>query len=142
MRLAAALLLFTALGFSLMWPGAQLSFFRIDQENDVFVISWEAEQEIEVDGYTVLRRTPHTHGDFVEVDDVRAQGSGQTYTLQDQGIYEPPSGRQQGSAAEQVSYRLEVTYVNGVSEVLVTREASYQPTAVRRTWGSIKAMFQ
>jgi hypothetical protein len=56
------------------------------------------------------------------------------YSFRDDQVYK--------SAADQLDYRLEVVYENGLREVLVTKSLNYTTTAIRRTWGSIKAMFQ
>lgn len=113
---------------------ARLSFFKVDRENNDMVVTWEATTESGVDRYELQRKTRFTNNQYVVVSDITPQGTGQTYRIMDDQVYK--------IASEQVDYRLEVVYSNGVREELAHQSISYTPTAVRRTWGSIKAMFQ
>ncbi|MDX1546474.1 MAG: hypothetical protein R3247_05780, partial [Rhodothermales bacterium] len=46
------------------------------------------------------------------------------------------------SAAEELDYRLDAVFSNGLRQQVASKKLNYTPTAIRRTWGSIKAMFQ
>lgn len=113
---------------------ARLSFFKVDRENNDMVVTWEATAESGIDRYELQRKTQFTNNQYVVVTQVSPHGTQKTYRLTDDQVYKV--------SAEQVDYRLEVVYVNGVREELAKQSINYTPTAVRRTWGSIKAMFQ
>ena len=84
--------------------------------------------------YDLQRRSRFSNDQFVDVTSIVSHGTGKSYRFIDDQVYK--------SASEQVDYRLEVVYDNGVREQLGIRSVNYTPTAIRRTWGSIKAMFQ
>ena len=114
---------------------ARLSFFQIQEDRQDFIVTWQAEVEQQVRAYELMRRTQFTNGQFVQVKQALAHGINKPYTLRDDQVYK-------NSSAEQVDYQLEVIYENGVRQILATRSVNYTPTTARRTWGSIKAMFQ
>lgn len=117
-----------------MGYGVKLQFFEVTAEGRDFAIKWQMEQEQEVREYELSRKTPYTNEQFVKVQAFQAHGTGIPYEFRDDQVYK--------SAAEQLDYRLEVIYENGLREVIITKSMNYTSTAVRRTWGSIKAMFQ
>jgi len=114
--------------------GVKLEFFNVEEQSRNFTVTWQSTSELEVREYELQRRTPFSNEAFVKVQTFRAQGPGRLYRFKDDQVYK--------SASEQVDYRLEAVYENGLREMLVTKSLNYTPTAIRRTWGSIKAMFQ
>lgn len=113
---------------------ARLDFFKVDRAENDMVITWKATTETGVSRYELQRKTRFTNNQYVVVSEISPQGTGQTYRIMDDQVYKVSS--------EQVDYRLEVVYTNGVREELANQSVNYTPTTVRRTWGSIKAMFQ
>jgi len=111
----------------------QLSFFRVEVQENNFVITWQAQVEENVRMYELRRKTSYSER-FTPVTEVTARGTDVTYRYVDDEVYK--------AASEQVDYELVVTYTNGTQEMVTQRQVNYTPTAVRRTWGSIKAMFQ
>lgn len=114
--------------------GVKLEYFQVVPEGRDFVIKWQMETEDEVRGYELTRRTPYSNQQFVKVQELSAHGIGIPYQFRDDQVYK--------SASDQLDYRLEVVYENGLREVVLTQSVNYTSTAIRRTWGSIKAMFQ
>lgn len=114
--------------------GVKLEYFQVVPEGRDFVIKWQMETEDEVRGYELTRRTPYSNQQFVKVQELSAHGTGIPYQFRDDQVYK--------SASDQLDYRLEVVYENGLREVVLTQSVNYTSTAIRRTWGSIKAMFQ
>ena len=112
----------------------RMSYFRIVEEGGDLVISWQTEEESEVREYELQRMTRFTNGQFVKVDALSPHGTGKAYLYRDEQIFK--------STSEQVDYRLEVIYNDGVRQQLAREQVNYTSTAIRRTWGSIKAMFQ
>ena len=126
----ASLLVLTA---ATMLGGARLSYFNVETQGNEFVLTWETDLEDQVDEFELHRRTSTTNNNFVLVDSHPAHGTQRTYTLRDDQVFK--------SASELVDYRLQAVLTDGSRQVLVVRSVNYTPTAIRRTWGSIKAMF-
>ena len=117
------------------FAGARITVFEVQKEESDLVVTWQAEVEDGVRAYELQRRTPYTNGQFVRIQSVSAHGAGKPYRYRDDQVYK--------SAADMVDYRLDVVYDDGSREVGVkTTSINYTPTAVRRTWGSLKAMFK
>ena len=128
-----AILLLTA--FSLGGAGSvQIGFFRVDEAGNNLTVSWQTEEEVSVREYELLRMTRFTNNQFVKVKSVSPHGPGKPYIFRDDQVFK--------SSSELVDYRLEVVYQDGVREQLARQQINYTSTAIRRTWGSIKAMFQ
>ncbi|MEM1096793.1 MAG: hypothetical protein AAGJ10_19515 [Bacteroidota bacterium] len=114
---------------------AVLNSFKVEKANSDLKITWQAEQEAGVREYELFRRSSNSNNQYVKIQrSFPAHGVGRTYTYVDDQVYK--------SNSQQIGYRLEVVYDNGVRQILRTQNVDYTSTAVRRTWGSIKAMFQ
>ena len=128
----AAILLLTAA--SLFQGRVRLSQFAIDELGGDFTISWQTEVEEQVHAFELLRRTPNSNDEFVLVQSVDAHGVNKPYRFTDRQVYK--------AGSDKLDYRLDVVYSDGVRETLKSQSLNYASTAVRRTWGSLKAMFQ
>ena len=124
-----ALFLLVAAGYD---DDARLAFFTVEAQGSEFLVTWEADLEEGVRTYALQRRTASSGSEFVSVEDVAAQGAGVLYSVRDNKVFK---------ATDLVYYRLDVVYESGARQVLVTKSVNFTPTAIRRTWGSIKAMF-
>ena len=111
----------------------RLSSFGVQPRGDDFEITWQTEAEDGVAGFELHRRTSTTNNEFVLVGDRDAHGVGRTYLLRDDQIFK--------STSELIDYRLQAVLADGSRQVLRIESVNYTPTAIRRTWGSIKAMF-
>jgi len=128
----AAILLLTAA--SLFQGRVRLSQFAIDELNGNYAVSWQTELEEQVHAFELLRRTPNSNDEFVLVHSSDAHGVNKRYAFTDTQVYK--------AGSDKLDYRLDVVYSDGVRETLRTQSLNYASTAVRRTWGSLKAMFQ
>ncbi|HEX7069387.1 MAG TPA: hypothetical protein VF190_01215 [Rhodothermales bacterium] len=137
MRVRLAILLMSApllLG-AVLFGGARVTLFEIQKDGSDLVISWQSDQEDGVREYELHRMTPYSNGEYVALETVRAHGPGKVYRYRDDQVYK--------NAADMIDYRLDVVFTDGSRQVGVkTGRVDYTSTAVRRTWGSIKAMFQ
>lgn len=135
-RLLLSLGLLIALSaFSPMPTGkVQLAFFRVTEDPGGMVITWQVDAEEDVREYELLRMTRFTNNRFVRVEAFTPHGIQKAYSFRDSQVFK--------TSTEQVDYQLEVVYSNGQREQLAREQVNYTSTAIRRTWGSIKAMFQ
>ena len=136
MNVRPALLLLLAPFFvgAALFAGTRVTRFDVQREGNNLVISWQSDVENDVREYELHRRTPNS-SDFRRIKTVAAHGSGKLYRYIDDQVYK--------NAADMVDYRLDVVYQDGSKEIGVrSYSINYTSTAVRRTWGSIKAMFQ
>ncbi len=111
----------------------QLKYFEVEHEGGGFAIKWEAETEADVRSYELFRKTSYA-AEFVMVVSSNAHGADKEYLVRDDDVYK--------NAMDQIDYRLEVVFNNGLRQRLAEKKVNYTPTAIRRSWGSIKAMFQ
>lgn len=121
-------------GASLLSGRVRLSSFQINEEGRDFVVTWQSELEEGVRQFELMRRTPNSNDQFIRVFEAPAHGPNLVYMFRDTQVFK--------SGSEKLDYQLEAVYMNGVREVLRTQSVNYTSTAVRRTWGSLKAMFQ
>ncbi len=119
-----------------MWSFGQvrLAAFEIRNEGSDFVITWSTEIEEDVRAFEIQRRTTSSNDQFVKIHSVTGLGPGQQYEYRDSQVFKSNSDR--------LDYRLDVVYENGVREAIRDESMNFTSTAVRRTWGSLKAMFQ
>lgn len=121
-------------GAALLQNRVELESFIISNSDGDVTVRWEAQVEENVEEYVLKRHTPYSNGTFEVIERIAAHGVGKPYEYRDQDIYK--------ASSEEVQYRLEAVYRDGTEYVIDTERLNYEPTAVRRTWGSIKAMFQ
>ena len=112
----------------------QLTYFKVEKESNDLLVTWEADIELDVREYEIQRMTRFTNNRFVKVKSVVPHGTAKPYVFRDDQVFKVGD--------EQVDYRLEVVFSNGAREQLARQSVNYTSTAIRRTWGSIKAMFQ
>ena len=111
-----------------------MNFFNIQTEGRDFVVTWKMDVEEDVREYELLRKTTLSSDQFVKVFTARTHGTGKDYFYRDTQVYK--------SGSEQLDYRLDAVYTSGLREIITTKSINYTSTAVRRTWGSLKALFQ
>lgn len=133
---------FAALALLLVGSGAipmenevEVESFTVEQTEQGVVITWVSKKEEGLVEYVLERSAPMSNGEFVEVEQFPSKGAGSTYRYTDTQLYK--------SVGEMVDYRLSAKLQDGGDPVWLKEEqVNYASTAVRRTWGSIKAMFQ
>jgi hypothetical protein len=114
--------------------GAFLEFFNGRSDGDNIILEWRTRSESNLLRYEVQRKAGST-GEFVTLATVQPKGSNSTYSYVDRSAYK--------DAGNLYVYRLCI--VEGASapasysnEVSITHSVN----SVKRTWGSIKAMFR
>lgn len=131
-RLLASILLLLVVFVGTVLANVVFSRFDARTEGNDIVVSWQASVETNVNEYVLERKTLFD-AQFVEMARFQPHGTGFLYRYRDERVFKVQS--------EQVSYRLRI--INSDNSFVVTDAITvdYTPTAVRRTWGSIKAMF-
>ncbi len=107
---------------------------RIEQRDARVILTWRTAAEVGVQGYEVLRRSASTGGEYVRLGDVSVHGTTRAYEFVDDGLYK--------NATVQADYQVVAVLAGGVRQVLFAAQVNYTTTGLRRTWGSLKAMFQ
>ena len=132
-RLLPIVALFVLAGWGASMADVQLKYQRVAESDGDIFIEWEADLESDVRHYVISRRTPYTSG-FEDIAEISAQGANKRYIFRDTDVYK--------ISADRIEYRLAAVYVTAERKDFPLLTINYTPTAVRRTWGSIKAMFQ
>lgn len=129
------LLLVLALGAPVaLAQSVRLGEWRVEKERAQVKLVWQTVTEAGVQGFEVRRRAPTSGSEFFSLGEVRSHGAGRTYDFTDDDLYK--------NAQAMAQYQVWVVFTNGVRQPLFTAEVNYTSTGLRRTWGSLKAMFQ
>ena len=110
----------------------QVSSFQAVYQGADIRLEWKVSDESEVSVYEIFRKKD-TDANYTKLTDVAQSGSG-TYTWVDDNLYKT------GEGIENISYRLAANTSGGPKYFYATIQHS--PTAVQRSWGSIKSMFR
>lgn len=107
--------------------------------NEVLV-SWSVSSAEQVSGFRIARSV-RTETQYVVIHAVQVNPgdippSGREFRFVDNGVFKP------GDGSDAVFYKLLIDYRNGSVEERGPVSVNYTSTAIRRTWGSIKSMFQ
>ena len=107
---------------------------RANSDNNYITVSWLSEDETSVANY-VLERKAGINGAFVPVTEFPAKGNNSAYEFVDDNAFR---------VSESIyKYQVKVVFSNGQAPVFYGPiTVSHRTSDVRRTWGSIKAMFQ
>ncbi len=105
--------------------------FDVVLDEGVPVVEWAAESEDDLDRYEI--EVSAELGARTRVVEVEPLGAQHPYVFRDDDLYK---------GAEVVQYTLYAVLDDGGRQLVGSKQIAYTPTAVRRTWGSIKAMFQ
>jgi hypothetical protein len=148
--LRATIFLFVA---ALLTAGAAMGQIRIDNENvnnvdiqaedggTLVVINWSINDLDLISSYSLERNVLSNSSGFQELNRNSCVQSGNRFRCEDRDLYK--GSTDETAATGSVSYRLRVTHQDGTPHVYFTADnISYTTNAVRRTWGSIKSMFQ
>lgn len=107
-------------------------YFQAHSEGDNIRLEWRTGDESGLDKFIIQRKTPQSS--YIEIATVKPMGNNSIYSYLDESAYK---------AQDLVFiYQLEFVDINGTvsksNEVTVSSNVS----GVKRTWGSIKAMFR
>lgn len=100
--------------------------------NQQAVIEWSSTTEAGVTEYRILRSFDGFR--FHQIATVKPMGDQQSYRYTDEDLFK--------DKVNTYYYRIQVALSNGRSELSETADISFGSNNVRRTWGSIKALFR
>lgn len=114
--------------------GAFLDFFNGRSDGDNIVLEWKTRSETNLLRYEIQRKAG-ANGDFVGLTAVSPKGSNSQYSYIDRSAYK--------DAESIYVYRLKIIE-SGSGPASYSNEitVSHSVSSVKRTWGSIKAMFR
>jgi hypothetical protein len=107
------------------------------QSQNTIQLTWAVETEQSVQHFRIERKMLNDMN-FMPVHTEPARNSGPgTYTWRDSGVFKATSG------GEPVVYELWAVFNDNTPDQYIDQASvNFTSTAIRRTWGSIKAMFQ
>jgi hypothetical protein len=117
---------------STVFAGATLYYFNARSENDNIKLEWKTQDEINLKHFVIERKNPN--GPFVELATLQPKGENSYYYYIDESAYK--------TTDLVFIYRLKI--VENDNKVSLSSEVtvSHSISGVKRTWGSIKAMFR
>ncbi len=115
-----------------LFGGAFLSFFHVSSDDNNITLNWQTTQEINVKEYSVERRS--SSGPFTEIALVAAKGNNSVYSYVDENAFKTNDAL--------YLYRLKIIENDGTYSYSIEVAVSHNPTTVKRTWGSVKALFR
>lgn len=115
-----------------LYAGTFLEYFHGRSEGDDVRLEWKTREEVNLQHFKIERKTPQNS--FVEISTVQPKGSNSYYTYLDQSAYK--------TTDMIFIYRLKIVDTNGQTSYSNEVTVSHNVSGVKRTWGSIKAMFR
>jgi hypothetical protein len=115
-----------------IYAGAFLEYFHGRSEGEDVRLEWKTSEEVNLQKFNIERKTPQSS--FVEIATIEPKGSNSYYTYLDQSAYKTNDMI--------FVYRLKIVDTNGQSSYSNEVTVSHSVSGVKRTWGSIKAMFR
>jgi len=112
--------------------GTFLEYFQGRSEGEDIRLEWKTREEVNLQHFKVERKTPQSS--FVDITTIEPKGSNSYYTYLDQSAYKTDNML--------FVYRLKIIDTNGQASYSNEVSVSHSVSGVKRTWGSIKAMFR
>jgi hypothetical protein len=110
---------------------------RSDGNN--ITVQWATDDESGVKEFSIERRAG-TSGDFIEIGTLTPKGNGSFYEFIDQSAFK--AGSTPDIAADLYQYRLRIINTDNTFSYSSVISVSHTVSSVKRTWGSLKAMFR
>jgi len=118
----------TFLSASSIRPGT----LKAQSDGTNIAVQWGTTDESSVREFAVERRS--SDGDFVTIAVIAKKGSGSFYEYVDRSAFK--------SSGTVYEYRIKSVMVNGPAEHSDVITITHNVSSVKRTWGSLKAMFR
>jgi hypothetical protein len=132
MKFRTSLYILVLLTVTAIFAGTFLEYFHGRSEGDDVRLEWKTREEVNLQHFKIERKTPQNS--FVEISTVQPKGNNSYYTYLDQSAYK---------TTEMIFiYRLKIVDTGGQTSYSNEVTVSHNVSGVKRTWGSIKAMFR
>jgi hypothetical protein len=132
MKIRFSQILITLVVATAIFAGTFLEYFHGRSEGEDIRLEWKTKEEVNLQHFKIERKTPQSS--FVEIAIVEPKGSNSYYSYIDQSVYK-------GNNMIFI-YRLKIVDTNGQYAYSNEVSVSHSVSGVKRTWGSIKAMFR
>ena len=132
MKFRYSVYIIVLLAVAALYAGTFLEYFHGRSEGDDVRLEWKTREEVNLQHFKIERKTPQNS--FVEISTVQPKGSNSYYTYLDQSAYK--------TTDMIFIYRLKIVDSNGQTSYSNEVTVSHNVSGVKRTWGSIKAMFR
>jgi hypothetical protein len=129
-KLFQVLLVLSIIGTSL--AGAFMEYFHARSEGENVKLEWKTGEESNLKNFVIERKTQQSS--YVDLSTITPKGNNSFYSYIDESVYK--------SSSYVFTYRLRI--VDQDQKISYSSEVSISPSisGVKRTWGSIKAMFR
>ncbi|MEJ2242276.1 MAG: hypothetical protein P8Y18_09050 [Candidatus Bathyarchaeota archaeon] len=132
MKFRHSVILIVLFTIAALYAGTFLEYFHGRSEGDDIRLEWKTREEVDLQNFKIERKTPQNS--FVEIATIQPKGNNSYYTYLDQSAYK---------ASDLIFvYRLKIVDTNGQTSYSNEVTVSHSVSGVKRTWGSIKAMFR
>lgn len=118
--------------FTTAFAGAFIDFISARSEGDNVKVEWKTGEEKGISEFVIERRS--VNGYFTQIATVQSKGSNSYYTYRDENAYK--------SNDFVFVYRLKIVDTDNSYSYSKEITVSHSVSGVKRTWGSIKAMFR
>ncbi|OGU46119.1 MAG: hypothetical protein A2000_11875 [Ignavibacteria bacterium GWB2_36_8] len=129
---------FLILFMATIFAGATLRDFRASSEGDDIKVEWETGDENNVQNFIIERNNYESSlgssQSFLEIKSIQPKGSNSYYSFLDESLFKTNDYVFQ--------YRLKIVDMDGTITYSNTISVTPKISGLKRTWGSIKAMFR
>jgi len=117
--------------FTILWGDAEILEFKAEPEQNKITITWKTGQEINVNMFQIERST--NNKDFNFLAEIEPRGNDSEYRYEDDTISRTRSI---------YYYRLKIKNSNGSIQLSESLPVIPNISSIKKTWGSIKALFR
>ena len=97
------------------------------------IISWQSDNEANLKNYIIERRA-NGNGDFISIAIINTKGNNYFYQFIDESAFK--------TTVTMYQYRIKIVETNGNINYSAIITVAHNVSSVKRTWGSLKAMFR
>lgn len=112
--------------------GAFLDYFHVRSDGEDVRLEWKTSEEVNLQNFIIQRK--NINSPYAEITTIVPKGDNSIYTYLDESAYK--------SNDLIFIYRLKIIETNGTESYSSEVPVSHNVSGVKRTWGSIKAMFR
>lgn len=112
--------------------GALIDYFHVRNDGSDAIIEWKTSQETNLKNFVVQRKSPQTQ--YSDIATITPHPDNPYYSYTDKSVYKTND--------YVFVYRLKIVDNNGQTSYTDDASVSLSISGVKRTWGSIKAMFR